>query len=95
MKAAVSRPTYTGEHPFQAEAFVARLSRLGPSTDPNNAFVWWANSKDFLPRDRRGIAGVVRRLLSAVEAEGEELHREAHPQAHPQMRRRRGWVNQT
>jgi hypothetical protein len=72
MKAPVSRPTHTGEHLFQAEAFVALLSRLDPSVDSNSAFVWWANSKDFLPRDRRAIAGVVRRLLSAVEAEGEE-----------------------
>jgi hypothetical protein len=70
-----SRVCWPKEHFFQAEAFVALLSRLGPSTDPNSAFVWWANSKDFLPRDRRAIAGVVRRLLSALEAEGEARQR--------------------
>jgi hypothetical protein len=94
MKAPVSGPTHKGEHLYQAEAFVALLSRLDPSVDPDSAFMWWCDSKDFQSRDRQAIAGVVRRLLSAMEAEGDQVHREAHTQAHPQMRRR-GWVNKT
>jgi hypothetical protein len=72
MKAPVSRPTHKREHLFQGEAFVALLSRLDPSVDPDSAFMWWCDSKDFQSRDRLAIGGLVRRLLSAVEAEGEE-----------------------
>ncbi len=75
MKAPVSRPTHMRDVIYQAEAFVALLSRLDPSVDPDSAFMWWCDSKDFQSRDRLAIGSVVRRLLSALEAEGEERRR--------------------
>ena len=63
MKAPVSRPAYTSDLIYQAEAFVSMLSRLH-SADPDSAFVWWANSKDFCPRTRLAIAREVRGILA-------------------------------
>jgi hypothetical protein len=56
------RPAPTSDHLFQAEAFIALLARL-PSADLNEVFVWWANSKDFSPRDQLAIAREVHRIL--------------------------------
>lgn len=61
MKAIAARPTFTA---YQAEAFLDPLSRLGSSADPDSAFMWWANSKDFSPHDRLAIAGEVREILA-------------------------------
>jgi hypothetical protein len=63
MKAAILRSAHKRDQLFQAEAFVALLSRLGPSADLDAEFVRWSDSKDFLPRDRLAIAGEVRGLL--------------------------------
>ncbi len=60
----VSRPAHKRDHVFQAEAFTALLSRLDPSADSHSAFMWWCDSKDFLPRDRLTIAGEVRGILA-------------------------------
>ena len=60
----VSRPAHKRDHLFQAEAFTALLSRLDPSVDPDSAFMWWVNSKDFCPRDRLAIAREVRHILA-------------------------------
>ena len=60
----VSRPAHTSDLVYQAEAFTALLSRLGPSVDPDSAFAAWSESKDFSPRDRLAIAGKVREFLA-------------------------------
>jgi hypothetical protein len=63
MKAPVARPARTSDLTYQAEAFLPMLSRL-PSEDPASAFMWWANPKDFSPRDRLAIESKVCKLLA-------------------------------
>jgi hypothetical protein len=64
MKAVAARLTFAA---YQAEQFLSLLSRLDPSANPDATFVWWANSKDFCPRDRSAIAREVRGILAEKE----------------------------
>lgn len=63
MKVLASRPAHTSDLTYQAEQFLSLLARL-PSADPDGLFTWWANSKDFCPRDRLAIAREVRHILA-------------------------------
>lgn len=63
MKTLASRPA-TIDQLYQAEQFLARFARLGPSADLDTEFIRWASSKDFHPHDRLAIQREVQEILA-------------------------------